>query len=648
MKSITIVSKGVNTSLVFKEQLHQLLGHRANVSHYAKDHFLPAAIRGDVILLTTPQLLPDVTPLIEDMDAVVLARRSVNYHEIYKLFSIPPGTDVLLVNDMASTARETIAMLQMLNIDHLNYYPFYPGLADYPRLELAVTPGERQLVPGFVREIFDIQSRPIDITTVVDILSRLGLIDHYADMLSALHVRDIISLIRDNAQIMSQGNRLQSQLRAIINAVHDGIVSTDEEGFVKVFNPVAEELFSLPAVEALDRHLDAHERLAVLLDEKDGREADVFRKLHDRHVILNVTDIPYPSGKSGRVYSLKDVSEIRRLEESARRRFKDEHVLARYTFADIIGRDPATTACLDTARLLARSEATILLEGESGTGKELIAQSIHNASSRRNGPFIAVNLGAMTETLLESELFGYEPGAFTGATRSGSTGLFEAAHKGTIFLDEMGDTPLSFQVKLLRVLQERQIKKIGSPRVIPLDVRVMAATNRSLKALVNQGLFRADLYYRLNVLPLRLPPLRDRRQDIGLLAEYFYHKLLGRPAAGFFERVLPFLRAYTWPGNIRELQNMVEYLVNVSPDAPASVAMLPLEIRGQGLKHGEDDLGIVLQVVLQAGGEGQTLGRRSLARLTGLPESRVRTALARLVAEGKVRAERGRRGIVAV
>ena len=651
MKTITIVSKGINTSRLFKEQLHQLLGHLANISHYTIDHILPPAIRGDVILLTTPQIVPDLRPFIEDMDSVIVARRSVNYHELHRLFAIPPGTDVLLVNDMMSTTYETIAMLQMLNIDHLNYHPYYPGIEDYPRLDVAITPGERQLVPEGVRVVHDIHSRPIDITTIVDILTRIGLIERYADMLSAHHVRDIIALIRDNTDMLQRGSRLQLQLQAIINAVHDGIVSTDEAGRVTVFNPVAEELFSVPAEAVRTRLLGSNERLAVLLDSRDSRdgsEADVLRHLNNRHVILNVTEIPYPNGQSGKVYTLKDVSEIRRLEESARRKLKGEQSIARYTFADIRGNAPVIRNCIDTARHMASSEATILLEGESGTGKELIAQSIHNASARRNGPFIAVNFAAMTETLLESELFGYEPGAFTGATRSGSAGLFEAAHKGTIFLDEVGDAPLSFQVKLLRVLQERQVKKIGGTRMIPVDVRVIAATNRGLKELISQGLFRADLYYRLNVLPLKIPPLRQRGDDILLLADYFTNKLLGKPIKGFFDHVQPFLMAYDWPGNIRELHNLVEYLVNISPDNAPLAHLLPVEIRGPASPADLAETECLYQRIVDAHMEGQPVGRRSLARLCNLPESRVRAGLARLAEEGRIVVGRGRQGLTPV
>ena len=374
------------------------------------------------------------------------------------------------------------------------------------------------------------------------------------------------------------------------------------------------------------------------------RESESIRSVRDRHVIINATRIDYSTGDTGRLYTVKDVSEIRRLEESARRKLTEEHAIARYTFDDVVGEAPAIRTCLAMARLMAESEATILLEGESGTGKELMAQSIHNASPRRHGPFIPVNFAAMTESLLESELFGYEAGAFTGAMKEGSMGLFEAAHKGTIFLDEIGDAPLPFQVKLLRVLQEMQIKRVGSSRMTPIDVRVIAATNRKLKELADLGLFRRDLYYRLNVLPLRLPPLRERLEDIAPLAGDIYRKLSGREPGSFFSLVMPALQRHAWPGNIRELRNLVHYLLHICLATIPTPDLLPEELRGSTPFAG-DDAARVYGILLQAASRGESLGRRSLARLGNLLESRVRKALGLLAAEGKVKIGKGRRGI---
>jgi len=227
---------------------------------------------------------------------------------------------------------------------------------------------------------------------------------------------------------------------------------------------------------------------------------------------------------------------------------------------NIIGRSPAMKSLLETVAHVAPSEATVMITGESGTGKELIAGVIHYNSPRKDGPFVKINCAAITETLLESELFGHEKGAFTGAERR-KEGRFYQAHKGSLFLDEVSEMPLAMQVKLLRVLQERELTRVGGEKVVPVDVRVIAATNKDLVDLRNKGLFREDLFYRLNVVSLEIPPLKERRDDIPLLAQHFlkmFSDKNNKEIKGFTPRAMDLLIRYGWPGNVRELMNAVE------------------------------------------------------------------------------------------
>jgi len=246
----------------------------------------------------------------------------------------------------------------------------------------------------------------------------------------------------------------------------------------------------------------------------------------------------------------------------------------------IIGESPQIKEVMDLVNRVAKSNATVLILGESGTGKELVANAIHYNSNRKNKPFVKVNCGALPENLLESELFGHEKGAFTGAI-SRKIGRFERAHGGSIFLDEIGEMSFSTQVKLLRVLQEKQIERVGSTEVIDVDVRIIAATNKDLKRLVEEGRFREDLYYRLNVIPIKIPPLRERKQDIPLLVKYFLQKYsleTGRRGMTISDSALDKLKAYSWPGNIRELQNVIERAVILSPGREITEDQLPPEI----------------------------------------------------------------------
>ena len=263
----------------------------------------------------------------------------------------------------------------------------------------------------------------------------------------------------------------------------------------------------------------------------------------------------------GVIATFQDVKAIQDNEQRIRVKLHQRGLIAKYHFTDIIGESKLMRDNVNLAKKFAKSDATILLQGETGTGKELFAQSIHNASRRAEGPFVAVNCGAFPRNLLEAELFGYVEGAFTGASKGGKIGLFEMAHRGTIFLDEIGEMPLETQVQLLRVLQEKEIRRIGSDRVTPVNIRVITATNRNLHKEISKGKFREDLYYRLNVLNIKIPALKERREDICEIGFHLYEQCSGNVSdeeQKFIRRILNKLEQYNWPGNVRELGNLME------------------------------------------------------------------------------------------
>jgi transcriptional regulator with PAS, ATPase and Fis domain len=268
----------------------------------------------------------------------------------------------------------------------------------------------------------------------------------------------------------------------------------------------------------------------------------------------------------GAVANIEDVTQLQNFEQVVRQKLNKKGLVAKVNLHQLLGTSGAMKEIKERACQYANTDATVLITGESGTGKEGIAQSIHNLSQRKNGPFVAVNCAALPESLLESELFGYEEGAFTGAKKGGKAGLFEMAHRGTIFLDEIGEIPLPLQARLLRVLQEREIMRIGSDSVIPVDVRVLAATNQDLMALVDIKQFRADLYYRIDVLRLHLPPLRDRIKDIPELVQATIKKIASKNNRVYriTDNAMTFLQLQPWKGNIRELENVIERVVLIS------------------------------------------------------------------------------------
>ncbi len=355
----------------------------------------------------------------------------------------------------------------------------------------------------------------------------------------------------------------------LLSNMSDGLLSVDHRGIITELNLKGASIFGVDPKLVKGRHVTqlANCQIPMLQLLNDGAGYE------DKEIICN------PAGKKIRSSAslLRDENgsiigavaifrEIDKLKTAARQHSLSGH---RSTFDDIVGQSAPMIELKRQAKLAAGSSSTILLEGESGTGKELIAQAVHNGGQRCEGPFIAVNCAALPETLIESELFGYEEGSFTGAKKGGQRGKFEMADGGTLFLDEIGDMPLSAQIKLLRVIQERKLARIGSSVEHPIDIRIIAATLRNLKAEVKAGRFRQDLYYRLNVLSLRIPPLRERREDIAALAQRLVEKISLRlkiEPKQFDEGVLEMFKLYSWPGNVRELENVIERAINLADE----------------------------------------------------------------------------------
>jgi PAS domain S-box-containing protein len=353
--------------------------------------------------------------------------------------------------------------------------------------------------------------------------------------------------------------------RVVLDYAYDGIISVDTEGEITIFNPVAERVTRIASSAAVGRNIEAVWPDLELHKVLGAGKQDLAQLLtiNNEQVVCNKVPIHVNDKVVGAVINFQDVTKLQQMEAKVRRRlFATGHV-ANLSFDDIIGTSALLQKSVALSRDFARTDSAILILGETGTGKEVFSQSIHNGSSRSQGPFVALNCAALPEQILESELFGYVGGAFTGASQAGKAGLFEIAHGGTLFLDEIAEMTSMTQGKLLRVLQEKQVMRLGSDRLTPVDVRIIAATNRPLKGLVDENRFRADLYYRLNVLQLKLYPLRDRIEDVTALARFFLDKHAARMnrKLEFTSKALKELTKYSWPGNIRELQNIVERIL---------------------------------------------------------------------------------------
>ncbi|QHE52897.1 sigma-54-dependent Fis family transcriptional regulator [Pontibacillus sp. HMF3514] len=399
------------------------------------------------------------------------------------------------------------------------------------------------------------------------VTTRIPLIGPNDELMGAFSVFKDITEVVDLAEELTDLKEVKTMLEAIINSSEEAISVVDEHGMGIMINPAYTKITGLnekdivgkPATADISEGESMHMR--VLQTRRAVRGVRMSVGPSKKEVIVNVAPVIVDGKLKGSVGVLHDVSEIQSLtSELKKARQIIRNLEAKYTFDDIVGDSSEMKLALEQAKVGAKTPATVLLRGESGTGKELFAHAIHNESERRHNKFIRVNCAAIAESILESELFGYEEGAFSGAKRGGKRGLFEEANHGSIFLDEIGELSQHMQAKLLRVLQENEIVRVGGTKPTSINVRVIAATNVNMEKAIMNRTFREDLYYRLNRLPIFIPPLRERVGDIGLLVNHLVQKLnqdYGRNVTRVNDEALRYLEGYNWPGNVRELENII-------------------------------------------------------------------------------------------
>lgn len=399
------------------------------------------------------------------------------------------------------------------------------------------------------------------------VTTRIPIIGEQGELIGAFAVFKDISDVVNLAEEITNLREVQTMLQAVIHSSEEAISVVDEQGKGIIINPAYTRLTGLSEAEVIGQPAttDISEgesmHLQVLKTRRAVRGVAMRVGPKKKEVIVNVAPVIVDGKIKGSVGVIHDMSEIKSLSrELSRARQIIRTLEAKYSFEDIIGNSDEMQLAIEQAKLGAKTPATVLLRGESGTGKELFAHAIHNASDRKYNKFVRVNCAAISESLLESELFGYEEGAFSGAKRGGKRGLFEEANNGSIFLDEIGELSSNTQAKLLRVLQENEITRVGGTKPISINVRIIAATNVNIEKGIIHGTFREDLYYRLNRMPIHIPPLRNRKEDIPLLCEHLLQKInqdYGRNVEGINPAAMEQLLRYNWPGNVRELENVL-------------------------------------------------------------------------------------------
>ncbi|MCA0575785.1 sigma 54-interacting transcriptional regulator [Clostridioides difficile] len=598
-KSVALVNDSRKDLIDFLENnLKLVFGDSININRYFINEINDNdIINDDVILVMSVERLDKIINNILDKKKVIVVRRTFREDKIYNLLSLPQGTNVLIVNDSDETTLETISLFYKIGVTNIRPIP-YMNDNNYKNIKIAITPGVPEKVPSFISDIFDLGHRYIDISTFIEIINLLQIDSKEIQSNLVKYSEEIISLDTGIKDKYKELFLKIEELDTILNLSKDGILFTSKDGEINTYNSKVKDILDINE-DIYGKYIEDIfvDSLKVLLSEKEILDkVVVFNK---KYINVNKKNIYNRDEKMGTYYSLQEITYIKKLEQNLTKKLREKGQIAKYTFKDIKTNSPKMFECIDLAKKVSKSDLSILIRGESGTGKELIAQSIHNNSNRKNQPFIAVNCAAVPENLLESQLFGYDKGTFTGGLKDGKQGLFEPANNGTIFLDEIGDMPLELQTKLLRVLQEKQIMPVGSHNVINIDVRIISATNKNLEQMIDNSQFREDLYYRLNTIPINIPPLRERKEDILIIMEDLINKkLVITPEAK------KLIQNYMWKGNIRELQNVTSYLnimcedIVLEKDLPPNLRSSDNKNTSLKLKYSKNDILNILEILI--------------------------------------------------
>lgn len=671
-KKLGIITSSFEVGKAYKKQLLQIFNHAMDIVCYSFDQQVTEDVwHADALLISTKSQYEILKNKIDGNVPVVIAQLTLSKEGYELLSESKTEKKVALVNLSFEMCIETIATLNQLGFGEMVFVPIYPNMNNVPKLNTAVTTGERRFVPKETPHVLDLGHRVIDKNTIVDLAIALGLEESLESSNVVAYFQQIVSNHQGYEFFIEQSKTFKKQFNTLLSIMEKGVIGFSHAGVIESCNENALQI--LGSDEFLKgKHIDAvfPKDLMHSYFRTKKRMLNKLVKINDRNITVSIFPISDMSGETmetelGSYMILESFETQENTQNMLRLQLANKGHVAKYTMDHIVGESESIQHVKALVARMGNSRSAVMITGESGTGKELIAQAIHNVSPVRDKQFVAINCAAISPSLLESELFGYEAGAFTGALKEGKSGIFELAHNGTLFLDEIGEMPLELQSRFLRVIQEGEVMRVGGQKVIKVNTRLVAATNRDLYKQVQENKFRKDLYYRLNVLPIHVPPLRERHGDVELLFDYFQNVQGCR-----FElspEVLDFLNAYEWEGNIRELRNCVKYFENVGQpvitmeDLPfhmqnrskVAVKIKAVEpqriIESHSLGALSDQESFVLRLFYQAFKEKRKLGRKSIAQKAYeqevfLSEYDVRRILKDLERQGLVCISKGRGG----
>jgi transcriptional regulator with PAS, ATPase and Fis domain len=671
MERIAVIANSKKYAKYLAGNLEIFFRGRAEFCYYGTyeiEHM--AQVNEKYIVLSAFTIFQQVKKKTIEDARIIIADLTLNGAYIDRLGNLPRATKALLVNIDYRSCMEVITLIYSAGFKHLELVPFYAGCGYDKSISVAVTPDEVELVPREITTVVNIGQRVVDTSCIWEIANNLGVENPFETEEAEEARKRIVSFNAGIERVLGEKEGLTERINVLLKLVPQGFLITDVKGKIYLTNDMAKRMLRSRS-EVIDGFNIAEvlPEIRGIMGERpeDSDQSSELINVNGVNLIVSVAKIVPHDELKGNIIMLDRFVEAENRQHRIRSKITGYGHQAVYTFGDILGRSECIEETRKIAMRMAKSDSSMILYGESGTGKELFAQSVHNYSNRSAYHFVAINCSALPESLLESELYGYEEGAFSGAKKGGKIGLFELAHRGTLFLDEVGELPLLLQAKLLRAIEEKKILRVGGMDMIGVDVRIIAATNRDLMKMVKRREFRSDLYYRLNVLSLHIPSLRERKEDILPLLDAFKEGL--RAKFELSTEAKRHMLAHAWPGNIRELKNVAEYLMNLNKEiiedfdlpfsrdqryglAPEEIPEADMELIEQFASREAKNLKLYRFILaeLEKGYElRKHMGRTCLLKCAQernlfITEQEIRNGLAKLSDYGFIVSGRGRRG----
>ncbi|MFO7815013.1 MAG: sigma 54-interacting transcriptional regulator [Halanaerobiales bacterium] len=647
---ITVLAIDEQVSKFFKSELEKIFSDLFIIEYRNPEmDVIPVVYDTDLILYTDPEILNILIDKIKCDAPTLMMKRTITKESLNKIREIPAGRKALVANINQYMANETMALLYQLGITDVKFFPFYEVKSDYPEdIEYIIVPENEpyDFLPDIDAEIILIGNRVFDISNVLDILSILRIDSVRAEKIIKRYLIKVPTIWYGFDYGWENRRVLLNQWELLLDELLSGVIITDEGNQIELINYKAKKILKLDKESVTGKDIkmliNRLTNLDFILDQKEVK--DKLVKVNGKELVFTVKTVEFDDQFYGKIIIVSPYREMVATQQKVHKQLIGKGHYTDYQFADIIGKSNSIKKSKEISRKIARTDSTVLLLGESGTGKELYAGAIHNYSHRSREPFVAINCATLPENLLESELFGYEEGAFTGARKGGKIGLFEQADGGTIFLDEIGDLPLNLQARLLRAIEEKEIMRLGGNSIVTIDTRIIAATNQDLFKLMNQGNFRKDLFYRLNVFQIRVPALTERKDDILRLTKYYLNKW--GEHRNLTQDLKVFLNNYNWPGNVRELINTVKYMVTVEEN-DLSFINLPDYLKSATNTPKKEML--LLKRLYCLNEKNKNTGRRSLKKdfkhnYYDISEMEIRKLLQSLAEKEMVEISKGRAG----